>query len=241
VLSGKNVCRSFGGLKALDGVDFELNKGEILGLIGPNGSGKTTLFNVISGIYRPDRGEVMFKGQRISGLPPHKIAKLGIGRTFQIVKPFEYATVSQNVVVASLYGRAEARSLIEAEKEAFKWLEFTGLIEKKGILVRNLTIAQRRSLEVARALALIPDVMLLDEVMAGLNPVEVDNASRMIRRIRDELNISVFLVEHVMRAVMGLSDRIIVLNQGRKIAEGNASAIANNRAVVEAYLGEPYA
>lgn len=241
MLSGKNVCRSFGGLKALDAVDFELKKGEILGLIGPNGSGKTTLFNVISGIYKPDSGEVMFKGRRISSLPSHKIAKLGIGRTFQIVKPFEYVTVLQNVMVASLYGRAGARSLSEAEKEALGWLEFTGLIEKKDTLVRNLTLVQRRCLEVARALALRPEVILLDEVMAGLNPVEMDNSLQMIRRIRDELNITVFIVEHVMRAVMGLSDRIIVLNQGRKIAEGKPSAIANNKDVIEAYLGEVYA
>lgn len=240
MLEGKGVSKSFGGLKALREVDFLVREGEIVGLIGPNGSGKTTLFNVITGFYRPDAGSITFKGEPIHNRPPNAIANRGIGRTFQIVRPFREMTVLQNIAVSALYGGPKLSKLSAGLQEATKWVEFCGLEKKKTATAKELTLAEQKRLEIARALALKPKVLLLDESLAGLNPAETENALALVRRIKDDLGISIFMIEHVMKVVMRVSDRIIVLNEGRKIAEGKPEEIAHDNAVVEAYLGKAY-
>jgi len=237
----KDITKSFGGLVALRGVSLEVKKGEIVGLIGPNGSGKTTLFNVICGIYRPDKGVVYFKGEDITGRKPYEICKLGIGRTFQLVKPFKTMTVLENVMTAILFGRSKFITMTEARKQALKWLDFVGLSGMKDKVAGELGIASLRLLEIARALATEPELLLLDEVMAGLNPVEVSRVGDLIERVRSDLGITIFWVEHVMRAIMKHADRVIVLDRGEKIAEGTPKEIAYDEKVIKAYLGEPYA
>jgi len=224
----------FGGLAALNDVSFVLDRGEILGLIGPNGAGKTTLFNVINGFYSPSRGEVLFRGQRISGLKPHRICKLGIARTFQVVKPLQRMTVLDNVI-ASAFLRAKKRS--DAEDIAIDALRFTGLYDDRNMISRGLPLGKRKRLEIARALGTKPEVLLLDESFAGLNPHELDELIEIIKRIRDK-GITIMIIEHHMKVIMSLSDRIVVLNYGEKIAEGTPSEIAKNPVVIEAYLGE---
>jgi len=242
LLEGIKVTKNFGGLPALSNVDFLIREKEIVGLIGPNGAGKTTLFNVISGIYRPTSGAIKFDGRDVSHLKPHEICNLGIGRTFQIVIPFVEMTVLDNVVVGLLYGRGRGRTIgmREARSEALKCLDFVGLSEKKNLSARSLTIAERKMLEMARALSTGPKIILLDEVVAGLNPTETLQAMNLVKRIRDELGITVFWVEHVMKAVMGVAERVMVLHHGEKIAEGHPKEIAENKAVIDAYLGEKY-
>lgn len=240
MLQGNNVSKKFGGVDALRSVDFFVDEKEIVGLIGPNGAGKTTLFNVISGIHRPDSGVITFNGENIVGLKPFNIRKMGIGRTFQIMKPFLRMTTIENVLVAALNGRNSAISMSDAKQEALKLLDFVGLSGKKDILARSLTLAERRALEIARALAAEPKLVLLDEVVAGLNPVEAVNAMELIKDIRDELGISVFWIEHVMKAIMNICQRVIVLHQGTKIAEGPPTAIAKDESVIKAYLGDTY-
>lgn len=237
ILSGEGVTKFFGGLRALHEVSFDLNEGEILGLIGPNGSGKTTLFNMITGVYRPTRGRIKFDSKDITGLKPHKICRMGIGRTFQLVKSFENLTAEENVAVGSLFGRNSLKNTRQAKEESRKILDFVGLQGSATIPSKSLTLADRRRLELARAVACQPRVLLLDEVMAGLSETETAEAVGLVRKVRKELGISVFLIEHVMRAVMNLSDRIIVLNYGQKIAEGSPKEIAEAPSVVEAYLG----
>lgn len=237
LLRGVNVTKRFGGLVALNKINFHINKGEILGLIGPNGSGKTTLFNVISGFYKPDEGEVYFKGHKISGLPPHKICKLGIARTFQIVRPFMEMKVLDNVAIAMVHG-GQGRSLREARTEALRLLKIVGLREKAEKRARALTLAERKRLEIARALATSPDLILMDEFVAGLNPVETEGAIGLIKQIHDDLGVTVFWIEHVMKAIMRVCERIMVLHHGNKIAEGTPQEIACNEEVVKAYLGE---
>ena len=204
-------------------------------MIGPNGAGKSTLFNVIVGLYRSDQGEVVFKGRKISGLKPHKICRMGIAKTSQIVQPFAHMTVLENVLVGGLYGKN--LSLPSAIREAEEILEFAGLGPLKRMVSGSLSVPDRRRLELGRALATGAEVILLDENMAGLNPTEIEEALGLLREIRNQGK-TLIVVEHVMRAVMGISDRIIVLNYGEKIADGTPAEIAKNEEVIQAYLGE---
>ena len=228
-----SVSKSFGGLNALNGVRFQLNKGEILGLIGPNGAGKTTLFNVISGFYHPDHGNVIFEDRDITHLLPHEICKKGISRTFQLVKPFEDMTVLDNVMIGC-FNRTNRRR--EARSRAMEILRFTDLLPHEKKMGSELTLADRKRLELARSLATGPEILMLDEVMTGLTPSESLQAQDLVRSIRDT-GVTVLLIEHVMRAVMSLSDRIVVLHYGEVIAQGTPQEISENDRVIEAYLG----
>lgn len=237
ILRAEKVRKNFGGLVALKGIDFSLKEGEILGMIGPNGSGKTTLFNSISGTCKPSSGEVFYKGERITAKKPHEICRMGIARTFQIVQPFTEMTVSENILVGAMYGGG--LSLEEGWQRSNEILEFIGLQSKRNSYPGNITTPDRRRLELARALSTGPKVILLDETMAGLNPSEIDEALQLLKRI-NERGITLFIIEHVMKAVMGISERVIVLDYGEKIAEGRPEEVANNREVIKAYLGERY-
>lgn len=237
ILEVENLSRAFGGVQALRGVGFRLEEGEILGLIGPNGSGKTTLFNLISGLIKSDEGTVKFKGTDITNIKSYRVCQSGIARTFQIVRPFAQLTTLQNVVVGRAYGRKPAQSLHQARVEAQEILNYIGLGGKESILSQSLTLANRKRLELGRALATKPELLLLDEMMAGLNPTEIEEAMQLVKRVRDS-GVTLIVVEHVMRAVMGISDRIMVLNVGEKIAEGTPREIASNKQVIEAYLGQ---
>jgi branched-chain amino acid transport system ATP-binding protein len=237
ILTVDRVSKAFGGLMAVCGVSFSVQPGEIVGLIGPNGAGKTTLFNVISGYYAPTAGKVVFRGADVSGKPPFALAAHGIGRTFQVVKPFAGLSVLENVVVAAFL-RHPRRA--DAEAHAWRVLETTGLADRAGEAASSLTLAGRKRLEISKALALEPSFLLLDEVVAGLNPTEVDRTIELILELRRG-GISILIVEHIMRVIMQISDRLVVLNFGEKIAEGPPAAVAANPAVVQAYLGEAHA
>jgi branched-chain amino acid transport system ATP-binding protein len=234
LLEIKGVSKRFGGLAALTDVSYSVSKGEILGLIGPNGAGKTTLFNAVNGYYPPTKGEVLFKGQKISHLKPHQICKLGIGRTFQVVRPLKRMTVLDNVI-ASAFLRAKDKD--EAEAIANETLRFTGIYEDRNVLSKGLPLGKRKKLEITRALATRPEMLLLDESFAGLNPSEQNELIDIIRQIRAK-GITIMVIEHHMKVIMSLSDRIVVLNYGEKIAEGTPKEIGNNPLVIEAYLGE---
>ena len=236
-LQAQKLTKSFGGLMALCEVNFEIHQGEIFGVIGPNGSGKTTLFNVITGFLKANSGEVTFMGKDITGLPPHQICRQGIARIFQLVKPFLQLTTLQNVMVGRAYGKDPATHIRKAKKEVVEILNFVGLGNKIEVLASQLTMAERKKLELARALAAHPQLLLLDELMAGLNLAETETAMNLVNKIRDS-GITVIMVEHIMKAVLGISDRIIVLNAGEKIAEGAPKEVVKNQLVIEAYLGK---
>jgi branched-chain amino acid transport system ATP-binding protein len=236
LLEAFNVTKKFGGLMALRDVDFDIQSGEILGLIGPNGAGKTTLFNVIAGVFPPDSGEIRFGGNVINGLKPFDLCAKGIARTFQISKPFLNLTVLDNLMVGAL---GKERDYRKGREISIEILEFLGLEKKKNTLAQALTLEDRKRLELARALATRPKLLLLDEVMAGLNPREVEETLFLIRKIR-ERGVTIFLVEHVMKAIMAVSDRVMVLHHGEKIAEGTPKEIAEHQRVIEAYLGHHF-
>ncbi len=239
ILEVDRVTKRFGGLTAVLDVSFGLGEGEILGLIGPNGSGKTTLFNCINGVFPVTSGGVVFRGDAITGLPAWRVARLGLSRTHQIVRPLAELTVRENVVAGACFGR-ERMGLSAAEAVADEVLERVGLSSRADLPAGKLNLAQKKRLELCRALAARPYVLLLDEVLAGLNPSEVDAMLGTLRSVR-ERGVTILLIEHIMRAVMTLSDRVLVLHAGQRIAEGTPDEVTRDPRVVEAYLGNPSA
>jgi branched-chain amino acid transport system ATP-binding protein len=237
ILEGQGVTKYFGGLAAVSNVDFYVDQGEIAGLIGPNGAGKTTLFNLISAALPLSSGEIRFKGQKLNGLKPHKICKMGIARTFQETKVFANMPVFQNVLVGAFFGSQDHVSTADAAREASQALEFVGLSAMSATPIKDLTLVNQKRVEVARALATKPELLLLDELMAGLNPAEVSEAMELVKRIRDT-GITIFMVEHVMKAIMGVCGRIMVLHHGEKIAEGTCNEISCDKRVIDIYLGQ---
>lgn len=236
ILTVENMTKEFGGLRAIDNLSLSIEKNQILGLIGPNGAGKSTAFNCIAGAFAPTKGEITFDGRPITGEKPWNLCKMGLARTFQIVKPFASKSVLYNVTVASFATTGKRRI---AEEKAVAVLESLNFGDKKDITSGNLTIADRKRLEIAKALATEPKLLLLDEVMAGLRPNEVDEMVEILKSLRDR-GITIFVIEHIMRAIMALSDRVVVIQFGKKIAEGTPQEIANNEKVIKAYLGEDY-
>jgi branched-chain amino acid transport system ATP-binding protein len=237
LLSIQGLNKRFGGLAAVNGVSFDIHPGEIISLIGPNGAGKTTIFNLISGIFRADAGEVRLIDENLVGLKPFEICRRGVGRTFQLMQSFPHMTVLENVMTSALFGRETRISMAEARAVAQEFCEMTGIGEKRHAYPRSLTVADQKRIEIARALAVKPKMLLLDEVMSGLTPAETNEAIKLVRRLRD-LGITILLIEHVMKVVMDISDRVIVLHHGEKIAEGSTVEVAENPQVIEAYLGQ---
>jgi len=236
MLEAQGVCKRFGGLAAVNKVDLEIENGEIMGLIGPNGAGKTTFFNLISGLYKIDSGTITFDGKKISGRKPNEICRIGIARTFQTAKNFPGMSVHENVMMGALFGK-RGQSHKKVVREVDEILEFVSLSDQSGRHIPDLTLARQKRVEMARALATRPTLLMLDETMAGLNPTEVEEAMELVKKIRDS-GITIIMIEHVMRAVMNICDRIAVLHHGEKIAFGTPEEIASNSAVIEVYLGK---
>jgi branched-chain amino acid transport system ATP-binding protein len=236
ILDIQNVSKHFGGLKAVDQVSLTIEKGQIYGLIGPNGAGKSTLFNCVAGSFAPTIGNVIFKDQNITGMKPWDICRIKVARTFQIVKPFQTKTVLFNAMVGAFI---RSKNVAEVRDMALDSLEKFHLADKRNLLAKNLTIADRKRLEFARALATDPELLLLDECMAGLRPNEVDETLDVIRWIRDK-GVTIFMIEHIMRAIMSVSDKITVIQFGRKIMDGTPQEVAKDERVIKAYLGESY-
>jgi branched-chain amino acid transport system ATP-binding protein len=238
LLDARGISKNFGGVQALDRVDLAVHRGEVVGLIGPNGAGKTTMFNVICGLA-PTAGRVRFKSGDITGLPPHRICLRGIARTFQLTRPFVELSVRDNVAAAALFGRGQgrARNLVEAREAADRVLEWVKLDQRRSVLGRDLLFSERRRLELARALATGPELLCLDEVMAGLTVEEADDMVEILGRLRHQVTLSLLVIEHVMKVVMAICDRIVVLNHGSKLAEGTPHEVAAHPQVIEAYLG----
>lgn len=238
VLEGERLTKNFGGLPALTDVSFTVARGEILGLIGPNGAGKSTLLNLINGIFRPSVGRVLFEGRDLTGLMPHEIAQRGVARVLQTPRSFASMTVRENVAIGSTFGGRDRGDRASPQRDAIEFLlDLVGLQEKIDLPVNGLNLQEQRMLELARALAMRPELLLLDEAMSGLNPSEMERAMRLIRRIRDELGLTIIWVEHVMKAIMEVAERILVLNFGRLIAVGTPAEIAHDQGVIDAYLG----
>lgn len=236
ILEVDNLTKTFGGLIAIKDLSFKLERGEILGIIGPNGAGKTTLFNLITGFYKPNGGRIIYNGENITGLRPYQICKKGITRTFQITQPFMSLTVLENVKIGA-YNRISSNQ--EATKEALKILDLVGLYDKRNEIASSLPVGHRKSLELAKALATKPEVLLLDEVISGLNPKETNDVILNINKIHRK-GVTILLIEHVMKVIMSLAQRIIVIHYGKKLAEGTPQEISKNPKVIEAYLGEEY-
>lgn len=237
MLQVSGVSKRFGGLQALSNVTFDLPEGQIMGLIGPNGAGKTTLFNVINGVYSPDTGRVVFQGTDITGMKTYDVAHRGLARTHQIVRPLNELTVRDNVIVGACFGR-EGHSLGSAVQIADEVMEFVGMSSRADQLAGSLNVGQKKRLEMARALAARPYLLLLDEVLAGLNAAEISQMVEIVRKIREQGS-TIIMIEHVMQAVMSVSDNILVLDFGQPIAFGTPEEVANNPKVIEAYLGDP--
>jgi len=240
LLHVEKLSKHFGGLKAVNNLDFQVDEGEIVGIIGPNGSGKTTFLNLITGFLKPNSGSINFRGEEIARLPRYQISQKGIARTFQLCKPFMDFTAIQNVMVGRAYGQKPSGNLRLAEKDSREFLDQVGLGGKAQILVKDLTVMERKRLELARALATKPYLLLLDELMAGLNLKEADETCNLITQIRDS-KITIIMVEHIVKAVTCVSDRVMVLNMGEKIAEGAPDEIVHNPKVIEVYLGTAHA
>jgi branched-chain amino acid transport system ATP-binding protein len=241
LLEVQHVAKRFGGVRALDDVSLDAEAGQVVGLIGPNGAGKTTLFNVIAGVIRPDAGRVVFGGRDLTGLPPHAVCHAGIARTFQVVQPFARLTVLENVAAGWLFGRRGAGRRVDraaAEAGARGLLDYGKLTAKAARPAGTLTLSERKRLEMVRALATGPDLLLLDEVLAGLNPLETEEMAAIVRGLARELGLAILLIEHNVRAVMALSQRVVVLSSGTVIAHGKPAAVVRDPAVVAAYLGE---
>ena len=234
-----NVGRSFGGLQAVNAVDLTVEKGEILGLMGANGAGKTTLFNLIAGNLKPTTGEIWLEGKRTDGLRADQLNRMGVGRAFQIVRPFSGLTVLENVVIGSLFGRGHEQSITKAQNIAKEILDQVGIVDRADDKAGTLPLAGRKKLEIARSLATQPSLLLLDEVMAGLTPVEVSEALETVSKLHREQGLTIIVIEHVMRALMHLSERLVVLHHGSKIAEGTPKEISESKVVNEVYFGNP--